>query len=67
MFVRKTGIKRMVMYIVGPERDDGSRAHFEVNGDGHVMQHGLPFWAWLLITGATSSTLSVLLVWLLWG
>lgn len=45
---------------------DGKEVSFVIDTRGNVIQHGLPIWAWLLITGVASSTLSVLTVWAVW-
>ena len=47
--------------------DDGTEIAFVISTRGHVIQHGLPIWAWLIITGVASSALSLLLVWVIWG
>lgn len=46
---------------------DGSTCVFRVNSRGHVLQHGLPLWAWFLITGCSSSLVTLGAVWAIWG
>ncbi len=55
------------LWRVSAPRPDGMWIVFRIDRHGNVIQHGLPLWAWFLITGVYSSVFSIVTVWAIWG